>query len=558
MRKYRPPLSEEEKKELKRLASLDFSGWTEADVREEFIVPLLVLLGYRKDRDYSISREESYRLNPLFLQVGRDRIKLDYLCTVRKQKFWIIEAKPGGDPKHEKLPEIGDEDIAQAYFYSQHSSVDARYFIVTNGWYIHLYDRDEMNEHLHPIISIRHNDLENSFELLDRYIGSTQLLYTLKSKILKDIETTLSAEVYLDRLDEFIEEVNNVIGKTRPMVLTNFRANALKQDEIWKDNLKRTLLKEDLDLLISSLLNCSLSFDILYFAVEVVADRYIKADPGRQFLFLETLLVKKIRCVKLQYYYNALLVLITLRKHGVTTLPHYQETLSEIINKWIEMCLFHFWHRKDLRHIWYFEGLVGRAAIRSAFLTEEIRGLFLEQKKADMFLLPEEQIAWRGPSPAGKVIEFVDKSIINALDKLINKYFDNGNEKIEILSEEIKKFEDMVTTIENSTEKKYKTIRSELGPAWSELEWYGSINHYFDKLSSGVCDILQSYPEILKELPDSVKSRIVLQSQTGFVNFAKECANIIQFDNKVEIDLDAYKAGYFKLDTNPYQSQSDE
>ena len=127
MRKYRPPLTNNELEELKRLIRLDFSSWSEADIREEFIVPLLKLLGYRKDLDYSISREESFSLSPLFLQIGRTRIKLDYICSVRKQKFWIIESKPGGLSKDRDDQELTMEDIAQAHFYSLHPEIDAKF-----------------------------------------------------------------------------------------------------------------------------------------------------------------------------------------------------------------------------------------------------------------------------------------------------------------------------------------------------------------------------------------------------------------------------------------------
>lgn len=151
MRKYRPPLTKNELEELKRLTILSFYGWTEADIREEFVVPLLKLLGYRKELDYSVSREESFRLNPLFLQIGRDRIKLDYICSVRKQRFWIIESKPGKLLKDDTYPKLLLEDIAQAHFYSMHPDIDAKYFVVTNGWLLDLYDRDKFNERMEPI-----------------------------------------------------------------------------------------------------------------------------------------------------------------------------------------------------------------------------------------------------------------------------------------------------------------------------------------------------------------------------------------------------------------------
>jgi hypothetical protein len=49
MKKYRPPLTDTELQELEKLSTLEFSTYSEADVREEYLMPILRLLGYRKD-----------------------------------------------------------------------------------------------------------------------------------------------------------------------------------------------------------------------------------------------------------------------------------------------------------------------------------------------------------------------------------------------------------------------------------------------------------------------------------------------------------------------------
>jgi hypothetical protein len=113
MQKFRPPLLMSEIEDLERLATLDFTSFNETDVRETYIRPILTLLGYQKDRDYSVSTETSFTLGEPFLRIGRDRIKLDYLNTVRKQNFWLIEAKDGSAGANGL---IADDDVCQAYF----------------------------------------------------------------------------------------------------------------------------------------------------------------------------------------------------------------------------------------------------------------------------------------------------------------------------------------------------------------------------------------------------------------------------------------------------------
>jgi hypothetical protein len=143
MKKYRPPLTERELQELEVLSKLDFSNYSEADVREEYLMPILRLLGYRKDLDYSVSREETFKLNRLFLQVGAKKVRLDYICSIRKQYFWLIDAKKGECQAPSKPPKIRDEDVFQTYFYSLHPTINCKHFVVSNGWYLNVYDRDE-------------------------------------------------------------------------------------------------------------------------------------------------------------------------------------------------------------------------------------------------------------------------------------------------------------------------------------------------------------------------------------------------------------------------------
>lgn len=132
MHKFFKPLSEENVKILKGFAKKDFSNFSEADIREEVITPIIRMLGYEKNTDYEVEREETFETKEMFLNVGRKRIDLDYLCNVRKNNFWLIEAKNG------KNKELTEEELQQAYLYSLHPKVNCRYFAVTNGWFFNL------------------------------------------------------------------------------------------------------------------------------------------------------------------------------------------------------------------------------------------------------------------------------------------------------------------------------------------------------------------------------------------------------------------------------------
>ncbi|GCF72646.1 hypothetical protein BC2926_01870 [Bacillus cereus] len=552
MRKYRPPLLENEISELERLSQLNFDGWSEADVREEFIVPLLIILGYRKGLNYSISREDSYKLNPLFLQIGRDRIKLDYICSVRKQKFWIVEAKPGGKVKKGEPPIISEEDIAQAQFYSLHPDVDAKYFIVTNGWYIHLYERDKMNEDTTPILAFRNNELLDKFTLLDSYIGSTQILYNIKKKILKDIETTLSAEVHLDRLDEFIVETKLSVNKIRPNVMRNFRENSKIQRESQKQKFIDFLQKEDLDYLVSSVLMVTYSRGEMRDMAKILVDRFFSEPSMKQYLFLNKLLLEKGRAVPLVYYYNVLELLIEIYKRKIDLIPIYQKDTVQIINEWVELCLFHFWNRKELRYLWIIEGLLGRSIIRLLFLDSKTRKSILEQANLELFYTDEEEVAWMGPSPAKNIVEITDNTIIRALNVVFQKFFEGGKVREVLINQYIKEINAFILIMESKT-KEYRKIREELGTDWGELNFYEAINNPFDKLSSGICDVLSENKELVQLLSENVKKRLSMQVYLGNVNFADECLKHEKQRWSVQGEKSELIKQYFSIDTDTFE-----
>ena len=254
MRKYREQLSEEQKKDLKRLSTIEsFSGYNEPDIREDFITPLLKLLGYDKETDYEMKREGSVSLNKmrlskndstdLYLNIGRSRVKLDYICNIRKKNFWIIEAKSG------KSQEIAPEEIDQAYLYTLHPDINCRFFAVTNGWYFNLYDRNRFLSQdnaniMEPILSIKHTELYDKFELLYDFLGAPEITFNVKEDIiLNDIKNTLSSEVYIERLSQFENKVRRTIQFAAQQVYANQHDIVNEDVQKYKDDLK-SLIKD--------------------------------------------------------------------------------------------------------------------------------------------------------------------------------------------------------------------------------------------------------------------------------------------------------------------------
>lgn len=109
----------------------------EADLREEFVAPLLRLLGYSTGAQHSVSREVHLRYPNISLGRKKDmdpplRGRVDYICEADRRVRWTIETKPPS-------ADITVDDVEQAYSYANHPEIRAVYFCLTNGHEFRVY-----------------------------------------------------------------------------------------------------------------------------------------------------------------------------------------------------------------------------------------------------------------------------------------------------------------------------------------------------------------------------------------------------------------------------------
>jgi hypothetical protein len=128
---------------IKELEGLDFSGKGEAFVESKFLSPLLECLGYEKHRDYEVIRHgddgSAFKLTYPPVADGAKKVRHyhpDYIPTIRKQTFWIVEAKSPTDvfyPFEAKY-------LVQGFQYCVHPEIQAKYLVVTTGLNTAVYD----------------------------------------------------------------------------------------------------------------------------------------------------------------------------------------------------------------------------------------------------------------------------------------------------------------------------------------------------------------------------------------------------------------------------------
>ena len=128
---------------LKKLQLLDFGGKGEPFVESNFLTPLLECLGYETHKDYEVRRhgddDTSFKLHYPPVEQGARKVKHyqpDYMPTIRKKLFWVIEAK---SPKDVLAP-FDFQYLVQGLQYCIHPEIQAAYLLVTNGLVSAVYD----------------------------------------------------------------------------------------------------------------------------------------------------------------------------------------------------------------------------------------------------------------------------------------------------------------------------------------------------------------------------------------------------------------------------------
>lgn len=197
--------------------NLDFQGWNEMDVREDFIAPLLRILGYAKNTVNSVLREESLALSEKFHRIGRKRVDVDYIPTLRLKRFWIIEAKP---PFPEKM-DFGD--LLQAHFYSIHPEVQAKYVVITNGREIRIYDAVRLETWDDALFVSNQSDCETTFPKIREFLSARTMLASIRQHNVEVIRDSLSVEVDEKALDELQRNISKVILESRSIIQNNAR-----------------------------------------------------------------------------------------------------------------------------------------------------------------------------------------------------------------------------------------------------------------------------------------------------------------------------------------------
>lgn len=464
MYKIFKPLSEQDKEVLREIGKKDFTNYKEQDIREEVIAPIVKLLGYEKNSDYEVEREESYKANELFIKIGsRERQKLDYLCNIRKNNFWLIEAKNG------ESKEISQEQLEQAYFYSIHPKVNCRYFAVTNGWLFNLYDRnkflsDDNSDIFTPIFSIKHSELEQNFYKLYEYLGASNIIFNVKSEcLLKEIEKTLSAEVYLKRLDYFKRAVDSIITKSERSVYRNIG----KLESISDEKRKEYLISLNLGDLISASFGYRTIHKRLSESCEILKERVIdfskdideNHNPVDKIIY-ELLPTENYYQITLQdpvFLYNVLSILINFKydddfKEIYCNYNSKKMYLPDLLEEYLYEFYSFFPNKPHIRLLLCLYPMLYRYSKMIVYGYEPVKAIAIFKHRYNECYLTEEELGSAFYSKGHELIKMAENITFQILEIIYKRIYDNNRLiKTEEAEKIIKQIESDIKILEKTT-----------------------------------------------------------------------------------------------------------
>lgn len=243
--------------------SIDFTEWNESDVREEFIAPLLKILGYSKRTVNDVIREKSLKLSTPYHRIGRKKVSIDYVPTIRLKSFWIIEAKPG------KKKDMDYGDLLQAHLYATHPEIQVPLIVLCNGWSIRVYDALRINDWNQPIFSINRDNCNEKFDELKEILCVETMLKFQRKRILDNIKNTFSVEIDSKNLSEFKYEFNKISYELQHVIDENSKQLSRKfwreREQEWDDTLKEAKPSE-----------LKIYMDILTYTLQKPHNEYIR------------------------------------------------------------------------------------------------------------------------------------------------------------------------------------------------------------------------------------------------------------------------------------------
>lgn len=199
--------------DIQLLADYPFEGRNEAEIRGDWIEPLLRLLGYGLGTRNDILRERTLRLAEATRMIGSSRIEIDFIPTVYGEQLWIIEAK---------RPQTGEdlfstEHLGQAWSYATDPRIAVPLMCLCDGTRLGVYDLTRSDWDT-PVFDRPKAKLPEFFGQLFELLGAPRIADRIRRDQLRHLRSALMAQIDSKPLDPTLKEVEEIVAEARPIV----------------------------------------------------------------------------------------------------------------------------------------------------------------------------------------------------------------------------------------------------------------------------------------------------------------------------------------------------
>ena len=326
------PLSDEAKTELSRIVALrHLDTYSEADVREEVITPILRCLGYAKESWASPTREKS-------LRILDKRLSADYSITLWQEHFWVIEAKKPNVTRGQ----FGYDQLWQAVQYAVHPEINASLVVLCDGHAIEVFDREASLDR--PILRMERADLLRDFDQLRILLGPLQAWFMQKRRVARLVDKVFDRESQLGRLTEFRELIDRRLRSKEQQTIQNRRELALTRDD--DAEIRQIRSAEPIDIV-----EGAFHFPMPWPMLEAASDALCESGGEWPFSVMYRIFPDQPRAVNDHFYVHALHYLLRLREtvSDLSWLPHWLgqrngggATVEQAVSRLTSLCLTHF------------------------------------------------------------------------------------------------------------------------------------------------------------------------------------------------------------------------
>jgi len=495
------PLSEKDIDELRKIQNFSkLDSYSEQDVREDIIAPILRLLGYQKESMFSVERDKS-------LRIAGKRLAFDYSLTLWEENFWIIEAKKPSVTNGK----FGYDQIWQTLQYAVHPTINAALLVLCDGHAIEIYDREQSLEK--PMLRVDRVNLIRDFDQIRAVLSPLQAWFFQKRRMVRLIDKVLDQEYNLGRLDELGKLLQQRIDGKYRIVVENMRKIPRSDDDL------EQIQKAEPTELIRGMMPLNLSLAMLNAMSENLVT-HCKSNP--LFPILLQIFPDHPRAVSQSYFPNALHFLIRLseQKVPVSWLPSWlsveqsQPNLDQAIKRLIKLSLTGFRENVDWQIVLLFAAASRRMAKALMVLIPSANNVGQIRHLSERFMGDEFSFSQFVSSPDRHSLLELDNLSEMATQNFIASYSDkNGHLKTESAKYELIKTWNSELMLLRMTANYPELLRQrdfgETYPTETSCVRYDSLGH-------GTLCLLEGFPEwkehVLSNLRPELDSLVSLGS----------------------------------------------